>query len=208
MLRILVPVALTLAAGIALADQPAPPHTKQTPPAAGPPRQFAIPAHQDVVLDNGARVTTVAYGSVAKTAVQLFIRGGRSDESAAQTWLAELTGSSLAEGTRTRPAAKLAEEAAAMGGDLEIEVQLDQMVISIEVLAEFAPRAIALIADVARNPAFPAPDVARVQSDLVRRLAISRTEPGALASEQFAGALFPDHAYGRTLPSEDRKSVV
>jgi zinc protease len=189
---------LALALGLAAparADQ-------QTPPPPGPPRPFALPTHHDTALDNGARITTVAYGSVAKAAVELVIRGGNADETARETWLADLMGRSLGEGTRSRPAAQLAEEAAAMGGDLAINVEQDQTTIVLEVLSEFAPRAVALVADVARNPAFPPADVARVKADLVRTLAIARTDPQQLAREQFAGALYPDHPYGRTLPSE------
>ncbi|HEY6174013.1 MAG TPA: insulinase family protein, partial [Kofleriaceae bacterium] len=189
------PLAALLLATPADADKQAPP-----PPAA--PRPFALPQHQDVGLDNGTRITTVAYGSVAKAAITLMIRGGKSEETAQQTWLADLMGTSLGEGTQSRPATKLAEAAAAMGGDLEVNVEADQITIGLEVLAEFAPQAIALVADVARNPAFPPADVDRVKSDLVRRLAIARTQPGQLAREQFRAALYPDHPYGRTLPAE------
>lgn len=183
------------AAGAAHAD-------KQAPPPAGPPRPFSLPVHRDVALDNGAKITTVAYGSVPKAAIQLVMRGGSSEESARQTWLADLMGTSLSEGTRSQPAAQLAEAAAAMGGELTVSVGADATVLTLEVLSEFAPRAIGLVADVARNPAFPPDDVARVKADLVRRLAIARTQPDELAREQFAAALYPDHPYGRVLPTE------
>ena len=175
---------------------------KQAPPPPAAPRPFALPQRQDSGLDNGARITTVSYGSVAKAAITLMIRGGNAEETAQQTWLADLMGTSLSEGTQSRPAAKLAEAAAAMGGDLEVSVEPDQIAIEIEVLSEFAPQAIALVADVARNPAFPPDDVDRVKADLVRRLAIARTQPGQLAREQFSAALYPDHPYGRSFPTE------
>jgi zinc protease len=175
---------------------------KQAPPPPAPPRSFALPAHKDTALDNGAKITTVAYGSVAKAEIQLVVRGGNSDEGARETGLADLMGKSLSEGTRTLPAAQLAEAAAAMGGALVIEVGRDSTTLDLEVLSEFAPRAIALVADVARNPAFPAADVGRAKLDLIREVAILRTRPGRLAREQFARAIYPDHAYGRTLPTE------
>jgi predicted Zn-dependent peptidase len=194
-------VAVGLGLGLALGWLVAPARADK-PPAPAAPRPFALPAHQDAALDNGAKLTTVAYGSVAKAAVELVIRGGNAEESARETWLADLMGRSLGEGTRSKTAAQLAEAAAAMGGDLEINVASDQTTIVLEVLSEFAPRAVALVADVARNPAFPPADVGRVNADLVRRLAIARTEPGQLAREQFQAALYPDHPYGRTLPAE------
>jgi len=194
-----IPIALSIAAALAALPARA---DKQTPPPPAAPRPFALPSHQDAAFDNGLKVTTVAYGSVAKAADVLMIRGGNAEEDAGQTWLADLMGRSLAEGTRSQTAAQLAEAAAAMGGDLQVGVEPDQTTITLEVLSEFAPRAIALVADVTRNPAFPPTDVARVQSDLVRQLAVQRTQPGLLAREQFSSALYPDHAYGRTLPTE------
>jgi zinc protease len=194
------PIALSLT--VALAALPAARADKQSPPPAAPPRPFALPSHQDAAFDNGVKLTTVAYGSVAKAAVVLMIRGGNAEEDAHQTWLADLMGRSLAEGTRSQTAAQLAEAAAAMGGDLTVNAEPDQTTITLEVLSEFAPQAIALVADVARNPAFPPADVARVQADLLRQLAVARTQPGQLAREQFSGALYPDHPYGRTLPTE------
>src|SRR5882762_4675437 len=95
---------------------------KQTPPPAAPPKPFALPSHQDVALDNGAKVTTVAYGTVPKATIELILRGGNSLETEQQVWLADLMGTSLREGTRTKNAAQLAEAAAEMGGDLTVGV--------------------------------------------------------------------------------------
>src|SRR5215831_6820221 len=85
-------VALLQLSGTAHAD-------KQAPPPPAPPRAFALPSHQDAALDNGARITTIAYGSVPKAAITLFIRGGNAEESTQQTWLSDLMGTSLGEGT-------------------------------------------------------------------------------------------------------------
>jgi predicted Zn-dependent peptidase len=186
--------ATLLAAGAARA--------KEAPPPAAPPKPFTLPSHHDFELDNGAKVTLVPYGTVPKATITLMLRGGNAAESEQQVWLADMTARSLREGTKTKTAGQLAEAAAEMGGDLDASAQPEATVISIEVLSEFAPRAIALVADVARNPAFPADDVARVKADLLRQLAISRTQPGMLALEQFESALYPDHPFGRTFPTE------
>ena len=175
---------------------------KQHPPAPAAPRAFELPAHHDVALDNGAKLTTVAFGSVPKTTIAVIVRGGTASETEQQIWLAELMAAGLREGTRGKTAAQLAEAAAEMGGDLDIQVTPDHLTLTLEVLSEYAPAAIALIADVVRNPAFPEADVARARADLVRRLAISRTNPQQLAEEQFAGALYPGHPYSHVMPTE------
>lgn len=200
-------VAASLVGAMAHADTPKPTPAKpsapkQQPPAAAPAKPFTLPAHHDVALGNGLKVTTATYGSVAKTAIVLVINGGSSGEKDHETWLADLTARALAEGTQSQTAAQLAEKAAAMGGQLQIGAGPNSITMSLEVLSEFAPAAIALVADVARNPAFPPDDVARVRADMVRELAVSRTQPSQLAGEQFADVLYPNHPYGRTVPSE------
>jgi zinc protease len=175
---------------------------RQSPPPPAPPKPFVLPAHHDIGLDNGARITTVAYGTVPKTYIELVIRAGNAQESDKEVWLSDLTGMLLREGTKTRNAKQLAEAAAEMGGDLDVNTTPDETIISLEVLSEFAPRAIALVTDVVVNPAFPETEVARLKGDLARRLAILKTQPQALAREQFDGAIYANHPYGRYFSTE------
>ena len=61
---------------------------------------------------------------------------------------------------------------------------------------------IGLVADVARNPAFPESELARLKTNRVRQLSIARSQPQALAQEKFAAVIHPNHAYGRSFPTE------
>ena len=58
-LRLLALAAGLVSAGPVLAQTPA----KETPPAPAPPRDFALPAPKQFVLDNGLSVTLVNYGN-------------------------------------------------------------------------------------------------------------------------------------------------
>jgi predicted Zn-dependent peptidase len=108
----------------------------------------------------------------------------------------------LTEGTTTRSAEALAQEAARMGGSLEQNVSPDETSIGGTVLSEFAPQLVKLVADVARNPAFPAQDFERVRADALRNLSILRSQPQVLSQERILAATYPGHAYGRMFPSE------
>jgi zinc protease len=188
-------LALALTLPAALAGQ-------QTPPAPGPAKDITLPAPYTFTLDNGLEVQLLEYGGVPKAAVQLVVRVGNVDEAADEVWLADLVGDLMAEGTGTRTAEQIATEAASMGGSLNVSVSSDETTIGGDALAEFAPMMIALVADVARNPAFPATDLARLKADQVRSLAIAKSRPQALANERFAAALYPDHPYGVVFPTE------
>ncbi|TMB28205.1 MAG: insulinase family protein [Deltaproteobacteria bacterium] len=185
------------------APAPAAGAPKQTPPEAGPPKDFRVPAAHKLTLDNGLAVTFVQYGSTPKTTVALEVRAGNVEEAPNQVWLADLTGDMLVEGTRTRTAAQIAEQAANMGGSLNVAVSSDLAELAADVLSESAAEAVRLVADVARNPSFPEADFDHRKADRMRDLAIARAQPRQLAMEKFLSALYPDHPYGRILPKQE-----
>ncbi|HEX8693728.1 MAG TPA: pitrilysin family protein [Longimicrobium sp.] len=192
-----------LALGLALAAAaPAAAQPRQAPPAPGAPRPFRVPAAREFTLPNGMEVTLVPYGQTPKATVLLSVRVGSADEGPDQTWLLELATDLMEEGTATRTAEQLNREAAGMGGSIGVGVGENSTSVTGSVLAEFAPRMVELVADVARNPRFPESELARLKAARVRQLAISRSQPQPLAAERFRQVLYPGHAYGRIFPTE------
>jgi predicted Zn-dependent peptidase len=175
---------------------------KQTPPAPGTPRNFTIPSIHRIDLPNGLKVRMVDYGSVPKATVRLVTQTGNVDEQATETWLADVTGSMMEQGTRNRSAQQIANEVAMMGGALDVSVGMNLTTIGTDVFSESADEAVALIADVVRNPLLPEGDLARVRTDLARQLSIQRSQPGQLAAEKFSSVLYGNHPYGRYFPTE------
>ena len=191
-----------LTLGVALLCATAVLAEKQNPPAPGTPRNFSIPTIRRIDLPNGLKVRFVPYGEVPKATVRLVTMTGNVDEQANEVWLADLTGSMIEQGTATRSAEDIAREVAMMGGSLDVTVGINQVTIGTDVFSESASNAVALIADVIRNPRLPESELARLKGDLTRNLAIQRSQPQSLAQEKFASVLFPNHAYGRTFPTE------
>jgi predicted Zn-dependent peptidase len=182
---------------LAAAQQP-----RATPPAPAAPKGFALPTPTRFTLPNGMKATLVQWGSTPKVTVELAIAAGNGQETAEQVWLADLTAALMREGTVRRTAVAISEEAARMGGALDVTVGADTTEIATDVLSEFAPQAIALVADVARNPKFPESELARLKTDKLRDLAIARTNPQQLALEKFRSVVYAGHPYGRLFPSE------
>lgn len=173
----------------------------ETPPAPGTPRDFQIPPKAERMLDNGLNVTYVEWGSIPKTAVMVVLRAGNLNEGD-QTWLADLTGELLKEGAGKRSASEIADAAASMGGGVSVNVGPDLTTLSIDVLSEHAPEAIALLADLLRRPQLPEAELTRIKRDFQRQLAVAKSEPDSQASEAFLALLFPNHPYGKAYPSE------
>ena len=176
---------------------------KERPPAGGTPKPFTLPQKQTFTLKNGMQVTLVPYGTVPKVTVAAAIRAGSLNEGAGQVWLANITGTMLKEGTASRTAEQLAEEAARMGGSIGVGVGADQTTISGDVLSEFGPDLVGLIADLVEHPLLPASELPRLKNDRLRQLTVSRTQPGSIANERFRSLLYPNHPYGRLFPTEE-----
>jgi len=175
---------------------------KETPPQGPPPKPFHLAPTTDFSLPNGMRVTIVPYGVVPKVAIRAYVAAGAIDESAGQVWLSKLNAALMKEGTHSRSGSQVAQDAADMGGQMEIDAGSDYTSAGGVVLSDFAPNFIALLAEVLDQPALPESELARLKADLVRELAIDRSEPGALARERFLQTMFPDHPYGRVFPTE------
>ena len=175
---------------------------RQTPPEGSAPRDFQLAEPREITLPNGLKVVLVEYGQVPKATVSLVVRSGNANETKSQVWLADLTGELMQEGTATRTAEQVANEAASMGGQVFVGVGLDQTTIQGDALSEFVPKMIALVADVTRNPRFPESELSRLKADLVRNVSIQRSQPQTMALEEFRRIMYPDHAYGRLYPAD------
>ncbi|HEX9615018.1 MAG TPA: pitrilysin family protein, partial [Bacteroidota bacterium] len=176
---------------------------KELPPEGGKPKDFTLPKKQTFALGNGLEVTMVPYGALPKVTASVVIRSGNLNERPNEVWLADITGDLMKEGTTSRSAQQIAEEAAGMGGLVNISTGLDQTTVSGDVLSEFAPKLIALIADIVRNPKFPESELARIKNDRIRQLTVAKSSPQQQTMEQFRRMMYGDHAYGRIFPTQE-----
>lgn len=174
----------------------------EAPPTPGAPKDFKLPAKAARTLDNGMELTFIEFGELPKVTISVVSRVGNLNEGK-QTWLADMTGEMLKEGAGGLSSAQIAERAASMGGSVGVAVGPDETTVAMDVLTENGPKAVALIADLLRRPTLPESEFERISRNFQRQLALSKTRPQTLASQQFLATLFPDHAYGRLLPTEE-----
>ena len=191
------------AAMIALCTLPLTAQEKQTPPAGGPPKPFNVPAHERYALPNGMKVTLVPYGNLPKVTLSLVVRSGNLNDPSNLPGLADMAGKLMKEGTTTKSSKQIAEEAAGMGGAVNITVGPDESDVTTDVLSEFGPKAAALLADVAQHPLFPDSELPRLKNDAQRQLSISKSVPQSMALEKFRKILYGDHPYGTVFPTQE-----
>lgn len=195
-----------LALGVlALAGIPAMAQTtkKEEAPVGGAPKAFNVPQHETYALPNGMKVTLVPYGNIPKVALSVVVRTGNMNEPAELPGLADFVGKLMKEGTTSKSSQQIAEEAANMGGAVDIGMGADQSSISIDVLSDFAPDAVKLVADVAQHPLFPGSELPRLKKDAERQLAIAKTVPQTIALVRFRKILYGSHPYGTVLTTDE-----
>ena len=176
---------------------------RELPPPPGEPKPFELAEPVTFELDNGLEVTFVYFGIVPKVTISMVVETGNKNEGA-DTWLSDLTGELMKEGTTSRSALDIVNAAASMGGGVNIGVGLDQTSVSMDVLSSSAADAIGLMADILQNPAFPVSELPRIKQNFLRNLSVAKTTPRSLASEAFAKLLYGDHPYGVLFPSEEQ----
>ncbi len=169
-----------------------------TPPTLGEPAELSVPPVVERRLSNGLRVLVVRQAELPLVNVVLAVRTGAESDPAERTGLATLTADLLDEGTRSRSALQIAEQVALLGASLRTSSGWDATTISLQGTTAALDSSLALMADVALNPAFPAADLERLRTDRLTSLVQLRDRGPAIADRVFNEVVFgTGHPYGR-----------
>ncbi|HTO96879.1 MAG TPA: pitrilysin family protein [Myxococcales bacterium] len=174
------------------------PFRASRPPPLSQQSRFSPPVPVQRKLKNGARVLIVENHSVPLVAVDVRLLHGVDADPKDKPGLAEFTADMVDEGTKTRPAEKLAEEIEDLAAHLGSGAGLETATVHLNCLTETLPKALDLLADVVQNPAFRPEDVERVRVLKLTALEQKKANPGALAADEAAKILYgPGHPWGQ-----------
>jgi predicted Zn-dependent peptidase len=178
------------------------PLPKDLPPY-GPERPLSAPDVRATKLDNGLTVWLVSKPGFPKIAVALAVMGGLAADPQNRPGISELLSDTIDQGTKTRSAKQVAQQLQGAGGDLKAKAGKDSIVVSTSFLSAMTGAGLAVFADVAQNAAFPADEVGLAKRNAIDDLKQRESEPSFLASRAMAKALFGDHPYHVTAPTEE-----
>ena len=200
-----------VAAAIALAGA-AQAATVQMPaelPPFGQDKPLAVPRITQQTLPNGLQVWVVPRNGIPRVDFVLAVRGaGFGADAADAPGRAKLLAGLLSEGTAQRSSKQIAEAAQAMGGALGASASNDGISLSANALASHAEGMARLLAEVARQPAFPDGEVQLAKTNALQALKAASTQPGFRAAKALDGAVYGSHAYGRTQETEAAINAV
>ena len=158
-------------------------------PASGSPAALDMPAPKVSTLPNGLSVYVLPRAT-AVVSLSLVVRQGAEATSPGKSGLAPLLARMLTEATRKHNAFELAEAAENFGATLNSSAQRDSIEVSLDASPNDYERALELLSEVVREPAFDFRDFERVRSQWLDDLLAERQSPMALASTVALRALY------------------
>lgn len=168
-------------------------------PAAGPEPVFAPPTVVEAHLKNGLPVYLITRPGLPLVSLQLVARGGAALPSLAPGLATFATGL-LAEGTKKRTAAELADYTDSRGLSFYATADFDAASIGVKGTSDALPEAVDLLAELALEPGFRKEDVERERARRIHGVEVETTRLNSMANAPLANALFgAGHPYGAPL---------
>jgi predicted Zn-dependent peptidase len=148
-------------------------------------------------LRNGVAVWVVEAHEVPIVQVSLLVRAGAGEDPADRFGTASLTAAMLDEGAGARAALQIADAVEFLGATLTTTSGFDASAIRLNVPARQLDEALAVMADVALRPTFPAGELERLRQERLTSLLQARDDPASVASMAFSRIVFGrTHRYG------------
>ena len=172
---------------------------QETPPPPSAPRSVKLPQPVEKTLKNGLRVIVVERAGMPLVTAGLLVKNGAEVDPDALPGVANMTATLLTEGTTTRTAPQIAKEVEALGGRLNSRASWDVSSASVNVMSTRIAPAMAILADVVRNPAFKDEEIERQRQQAIDELSVRLSQPGTIARAVAARVLFGTTPYGHML---------
>jgi zinc protease len=163
---------------------------RNKPPKPGPVRVPVLPEPQSFKLANGLTVLHLHRPAMPIATAQLVANAGLASGDPARPGVPDFSLSLLDDGTTTRNSRQIAEQFEQLGAAYEATTRRDTSVLSVDGLARNFAEAMALLADVAQHPTFPAEEVERQRQARLSDVASAREQPAQLANLALARALY------------------
>ncbi len=176
-----------------------PPQAAQTtPPDLADPKPLTLPTVVERQLSNGLRILVVEHHELPIADFVMVVKSGSEEDPPNRAGLASLTAAMLDEGTRTRSALEIADQAGYLGISLQTASGWDASRISLHTPTAQLDSALALFADVIRNPSFAEKELERLRQERLTAILQQRDRGPVIADLAFSSILYgEDHPYGR-----------
>ena len=174
----------------------APPQTRRPPPPVGKPMPASLPKPAERTLANGLRVIVARSSDLPLVTADLTVKTGAWADPPKLGGAASMTAAMLTEGTTSRSAQQIARETETLGATLSTGASLEASSVTLNVMTDKLDAGVAIMADVARNPAFKPEELERQRQLALDALQVAYQEPGQIAGFTVAPVVFAGTPFG------------
>ena len=168
-----------------------------------------FPEVQRTTLGNGLKVLLLERHGAPLVNVALAVDAGYAADPAGKAGTASLALGLLDDGTRTRDTFRIVDELDALGARLSTGSSLDLSFVRLSALASNLAPSLRIMADVVRNPAYPADLVALERRRQEARIDQEKAQPVASALRVLPRLLYGEgHAYGNPFSGSGEAGAV
>jgi zinc protease len=161
-------------------------------PAPAPPRPYHFPPFTRARLRNGLQLLVAPMRRLPICTLAVVVDAGAELDPQEREGLSQLTARAVAEGTAEYPGVEFTERLERIGASLAAAADWDSAMFTLSVIADRLSEALALVAEVLTQPAFPETEVERLRQERLSEILQIRSEPRGLASETFARVVYTD----------------
>jgi len=148
-------------------------------------------------LANGMRIVTDAMDSVATASIGVWVEVGTRHETAAINGVAHMLEHMAFKGTERRTALAIAREVEAVGGHVNAYTSREHTAYYVKVLAEHAPLAVDILADILLHSTFDPAELERERQVVLQEIGQAEDTPDDIVFDYFQECAYPDQAMGR-----------
>lgn len=160
-------------------------------PPAGTARPWAFPAPERGTLDNGLTVLRCHRPGQQVVAVEINLEAPLEAEPAGLDGVATIMARAFSEGTDKLAAEEFAAELERCGATLDAHADHPGVRVSLEVPVSRLPKALGLLADALRAPAFADSEIERLVRNRLDEIPHETANPGRRAAKELSKQLFP-----------------
>jgi zinc protease len=173
---------------------------RSKPPELGPPPRVSLPPIVTRELPNGLKLMIVEQHELPLADFALVIGSGGTADPSGKGGVANLTAQMLREGTTTRKSLDIADQSSFLGISIFPQASWESTTLSLHTPTAQLDSALALYADVALHPSFPANEFDRIKKNRLTELLQLRDQGPAIANIAFPAILYGSgHPYGAPL---------
>src|SRR2546430_9512206 len=173
---------------------------RSKPPELGPPPRVSLPPIVTRQLANGLKLMIVEQHELPLADFVLLVGSGGTADAEGKTGVANLTSAMLREGTTTRKSLDIADQIAFLGINLSPISSWESSTLSLHTPTAQLDSALAIFADVALHPSFPANEFDRIKKNRLTELLQLHDQGPAIANIAFPAIIYGStHPYGLPL---------